>query len=123
LSSSEIERRRDELPFLMSPDAYAPVLESNSGQFSITTEIADHARAILCFLSCIDALIETEQLARLGHTYHVKLASQINQDLFRDSDGHGVIADVHLGWSAYDRRILPGGAYESIWPDTASLVE
>ncbi|MEW9580634.1 hypothetical protein [Paraburkholderia sp. DGU8] len=123
MSSSEIERRRDELPFFMSPEAYAPVLESNSGQFSIATEIADHRRAMLCFLSCIDALIETEQFARLGHTWHVKLASQIDQDLFRNSDGHGVIADVHLGWPASDRRIVPGRAYESIWSDTASLVE
>ena len=112
LSSSEIQHRRDELPFFMSSEAYALVLASNSGQFSIATEKADHRRAILCFMSCIDALIETAQFARPGDICRVMLASQIDRDLFRDSDGHGVIAGVHLGWPAHDRRILlrPGGA-------------
>jgi hypothetical protein len=49
LSSSEIQHRRDELPFFMSSEAYALVLASNSGQFSIATEKADHGRAILCW--------------------------------------------------------------------------
>ena len=38
LSSLEIQRRRDELPFFASPEAYVLVFESDSGRLSIVTE-------------------------------------------------------------------------------------
>lgn len=48
-------RHPNAVPFFVSPPAYALIHETPTGQFHAATEQADEGRAILCFLSPLDA--------------------------------------------------------------------
>ncbi|MGF6606391.1 hypothetical protein OKW45_001291 [Paraburkholderia sp. WSM4175] len=100
------------VPFFVSPPAWVLVHEDAGGELRVATESAGEGRAILCFLSPLDALIETARFAQLGETYHVAPAAHFDGGLFRDADGRGLVACIHAGWPTQGGRILlrPGGA-------------
>jgi hypothetical protein len=103
----------DTVPFFVSPPAWALVNEAATGELRVATESDDDGRAILCFLSPLDALIEAARFSQLGQAYHVMPAAQLDCGLFQDADGRGLLACVHLGWPTHHGRILtrPGGAF------------
>lgn len=105
-------RHPDAVPFFVSPPAWVLVHEGVSGELRVATEILDEGRAILCFLSPLDALIEAARFAQLGSLYHVMPAAQLDGGLFRDADGRGLVACIHTGWPTQGERIVlrPGGA-------------
>ncbi|QBQ96967.1 hypothetical protein [Paraburkholderia pallida] len=105
-------RHPDAVPFFVSPPAWVLVHEPTPGESHVATESADEGRAILCFLSPLDALIEVARFAQLGQMYHVMPAAHLDGGLFRDADGRGLVACIHAGWPTYAGRILlrPGGA-------------
>ncbi|WP_322104741.1 hypothetical protein [Paraburkholderia sp. J41] len=99
-------RHPDAVPFFVSPPAWVLAHEPAPGALRIATESADEGRAVLCFLSPLDALIEAARLAQLGQAYHVMPAAQLDGSLFRDADGRGLVACIHAGWPTYAGRIL-----------------
>jgi hypothetical protein len=105
-------RHPDAVPFFVSPPAWVLVHEPALGELRVATESADEGRAILCFLSPLDALIEAARFAQLGLAYHVMPAAQLDSRCFRDADGRGLVTSIHAGWPTQGGRILlrPGGA-------------
>ncbi len=103
----------DKTLFFNTLPAYVLVFEDDAGGLYVATEGAKQDRAITCFLSPFDALIEAAHLSSLGSPYRVMPASQVDRNLFLDSEGRGLIADMHLGWPARDGRILlqPSGKF------------
>jgi hypothetical protein len=91
-------RHPDAVPFFVSPPAWVLVNEAATGELRVATESDDEGRAILCFLSPLDALIEAARFAQLGQAYHVMLAACLDGSLFRDADGRGLVACIHAGW-------------------------
>jgi hypothetical protein len=76
-------------PFFVSPPAWVLVHEGAGGELHVATESDDEGRAILCFLSPLDALIEAARFTQLGQAYHVMLAACLDGCLFRDATGAG----------------------------------
>ncbi|CAE6851159.1 hypothetical protein R75461_07476 [Paraburkholderia nemoris] len=70
------------------------------------TESTPRGRAVLCFLSPFDALIEVAHFTRLGQAYHAVSASEIGRERFLRASRQELIACLHLGWSACDGKIL-----------------
>jgi hypothetical protein len=103
---SEHRRFFSELP------AQVPTFQDNAGDKRIATERTAGGRAILCYRSPVDALIEVLRFIQMGQRFQIMPAEQVRQDAFLDADGHGLIADVHLGWPVIDGRLQtrPGGA-------------
>jgi hypothetical protein len=97
----------DTVPFFVSPPAWVLVNEASTGELRVATESDDEGRAILCFLSPLDALIEAARFTQLAQVYHVMLAAHLDGTLFRDPDERGLV-----GWPTQGGRILlrPGGA-------------
>jgi hypothetical protein len=106
-------RHPDTVPFFVSPPAWVLVNEAATGELRVATESDDERRAILCFLSPLNALVEAARFSQLGRAYHVMPAAQLDGELFQDADGRGLLACVHLGWPTQDGRILlrSGGAF------------
>ena len=106
-------RHLDAVPFFVSPPAWVLVNEVATGEPRVATESDDEGRAVLCFLSPLDALIEAARFSQLGEVYHVMPAAQLGGGLFQDADGRGLVACVHLGGPTRGGRILtrPGGAF------------
>ena len=75
-------RHPDAMPFFVSPPAWVLVHEPASCSLHVATESEDDGRAILCFLSPLDALIEVARFAQLGLEYHVMSAAQLDGSLF-----------------------------------------
>ncbi|RAR64044.1 hypothetical protein C7401_105313 [Paraburkholderia unamae] len=105
-------RHPDAVPFFISPPAWVLVHEDANGKLRVATESYDEGRAVLCFLSPLDAMIEAARFAHLGQTYRVTPAARLDGGHFRDADGRGLVACIHAGWPTQDGRILlrPGGA-------------
>ncbi len=105
-------RHPDAVPFFVSPPAWVLVHQPAPGELRIATESADEGRAILCFLSPLDALIEATRFAQLGSVYYVMPAAQLDGSCFRDADGRGLVACIHAGWPTQGGRIVlrAGGA-------------
>jgi hypothetical protein len=103
---------RERHPFFVDLPAYVLTFEDAEGATRIVTEHTTCGRVILCYLSPVDALIEVLQFSRIGQQFDVMPAQWVPQDAFRDADGRGLIADVHLGWPVVNGRLLlrPGGA-------------
>jgi hypothetical protein len=78
-------RHPDAMPFFVSPPAWVLVHETATGELRVSTESDDEGRAILCFLSPLDAPIEAARFAQPGQAYHVMAATQLDGSLFRDS--------------------------------------
>lgn len=102
---SEQRRFFSELP------AYVLTFRDNAVDKRIATERTAGGRAILCYLSPVDALIEVLRFSQIGQWFEVMHSEQVRHDAFLNADGHGLIADVHLGWPVIDGRLLtrPGG--------------
>ncbi len=79
----------------------------------IVTEESEGGRAILCFLSQVDALIEFLQGYAIGEQYQIIPAQEVQPSAFRDADGRVLIAKIHVGWPAIDGRLLlrPDGSF------------
>lgn len=115
MQPSDVHPNRDgwsPSPFFAELPAYVLTFYDKEGDMRIVTEKVGLGRAITCYLSPVDALIEVLQLSQIGKQYKVMPAQLVPADLWRDADGKGFIANVHLGWPVLDGRLLlrPGGA-------------
>jgi hypothetical protein len=108
-----LEKRNPGRPFFCTLPANVPLFKDGNGDWCIDTAQTELGRAVTCFLSPLDAITEATHLARNGPSYRVMTASDIEENLFCDRDGEGLIADIHVEWPARDRRILtrPSGAF------------
>ncbi len=93
--------------------AHVLIFRSEDGDWRLGSEWTKLGSAIICFLSPFDAMIEAAHFTRLGTPHHVMPVSQVDPSLFRDSDGLGLIADIHLAWPVKTGRILlrPRGGF------------
>lgn len=109
---AEIRPHRDHRPFFSDLSAYVLTFRDEEGKKRIATEGTASGCAIFCYLSPVDALIEVLRFSQTGQGVEIMPAELVQQDAFRDADGRGLIADVHLGWPVIDGRLLtrPGGA-------------
>ncbi|WP_454738180.1 hypothetical protein [Cupriavidus necator] len=91
---------------------YVLVFEDDDGDACAVSSTTEQGRAITCFLSPFDAMLEAGMRGALGRTCQVAPASLLDGNLFRDADGAGFIAEIHLGWPAHDGCLLqtPSGA-------------
>jgi hypothetical protein len=89
------------------------LVQNEDGDWYIDSTRTELGRALTCFLSPIDALVESAHLMKRGQLCHIAAASAVKRSLFRDVDGRGLIANIHLGWPSLDRGILarPGGEF------------
>ncbi|KWW33344.1 hypothetical protein ACUXAV_006558 [Cupriavidus metallidurans] len=99
-------------PFFSELPAYVLTYLDEAGDRCIASESATDGRAVLCFLSPVDALIEVVQLGRIGRQFQVLPAPLVPPDAFLDRDGRGLMIDLHLGWPVANGKLLlrPGGA-------------
>ena len=99
-------------PFFAELPAYVLTFHDKKGDMRIVTGKIELGRAITCYLSTVDALLEVLQLSQIGKQYAVMPAQLVPADLWRDADGQGLITNVHLGWPVLNGRLLlrPGGA-------------
>lgn len=99
-------------PFFAEMPAYVLMGVDRAGQRRVARERTASGLAVACFLSPVDALIEAERFRQMGLCYRVTTAVSLPQDTFKDADGRGLIADVHLGWPVLNRCLLtrPSGA-------------
>jgi hypothetical protein len=113
LISSATQRDGSAQPFFSVVPAYVLLFKAEDGNWCIDAARTELGRAVTCFLSPFDAMIEAAHFVRRGYSHQVMAASEIEESLFRDADGRGLISDIHLGWSALDSRILarPDGAF------------
>jgi hypothetical protein len=101
-----MQQRRNEQTYFRTLPAYVVVYEDEDGDLCATLEETEVGSAVMCFLSPIDAMIEAARYTSLGKPRHVMVASQLDPSVFRDSDGRGLIAEIHLGWPSLNGRIL-----------------
>jgi hypothetical protein len=101
-----MQQHRNQVSFFCRLPAYVVIHEDDDGGLCAVAEQTDQGRAILCFLSPIDAMIEAARYTSLGPPHRVMVASEIDPRLFRDADGRGLIAQIHLGWPSLDGRIV-----------------
>ena len=108
-----LKKRNLGRPFFWTLPAYVLLLKDSGGDWCIDAAQTELGRAVTCFLSPFDAIIEAAHLAKNGPSYRVMAASEIDKNLFCDPDEEGLIADIHVGWPACDGRILkrPSGAF------------
>ena len=108
-----LEQRNLGRPFFRALAAYVLIYADKDGEWCVDVAHTELGHAVTCFLSSFDAIIEATHLARNGRSYRVMAASDIDENLFCDSDEQGLIADIHVGWSACDGRIItrPSGAF------------
>ncbi|RDK03185.1 hypothetical protein [Paraburkholderia lacunae] len=100
-------------PFFAELPAYVMTFHDEEGDLRVVTEKVELGRAMTCYLSPVDALIEVLQLNQmLGTQYGVMPAQLVPAERWRDADGRGLIANVHLGWPVQNGRLLlrPAGA-------------
>lgn len=109
---TDLRPEHEHRPFFADLPAYVLTFADAKGDRRIVTEKTACGRAILCSLSPVDALIEVLRFSKIGQRFDVMPAQMVPQDAFRDADGHGLIAEVHLGWPVVGGRLLlrPGGA-------------
>jgi hypothetical protein len=97
--------RKDDWFFSELP-AYALTFQDEHGTARIATETTAATPAIVCYLSPVDALIELLHFSQLGRQYQIMPAQMLSPNVFRDGDGRGLIAHVHLGWPVLHGRLL-----------------
>lgn len=105
MTSNERTAYRRMLPFFCSPPAWVLARVDVPG-LSMVRERTDHGGAVLCFLSLLDAMIEVEHAARVGRELRILRASNVEGTLFRDLDGQGLLASLHVAWLASGPKIL-----------------
>lgn len=116
MQPSDIHPNRDGWslsPFFAELPAYVLTFQDEEGDTRAVTEKVELGRAITCYLSAVDALIEVAQLNQVGgRQYAVMPAQVVSADAWRDADGQGLIANVHLGWPVMNGQLLlrPAGA-------------
>lgn len=93
-------------PFFSIIPAYVLYFTDDNGIPHVRSERTELGRAITCFLTPFDAMIEAAHLTRLGKPYLVMSASDLGRHMFRDLDGRGLVADIHLGWPTKSGRLL-----------------
>ncbi|WP_432260517.1 hypothetical protein [Cupriavidus sp. TMH.W2] len=100
------------MAFFQNIPAYVLIFEDDDGDACAVSSTTEHGRAITCFLSPFDAMLEAGMRGALGQACQVAPASLLDGNLFRDADGAGFIANIHLGWPACDGCLLqtPRGA-------------
>ncbi len=92
--------------FFTALPVFVLLFEDDDGDPCLVTERTAQGRAVTCFLSPFDAVIEAVHGVTLGRFYHVVAASEVDWSVFRDADRLGFIADIHLGWPATDGNLL-----------------
>ncbi|AQV94902.1 hypothetical protein BJN34_13530 [Cupriavidus necator] len=102
----EIQGNCDKHSFFRLLPAYVLVFEDRDGDPCAVSSTTEQDRAITCFLSPFDAVIEAGLRTALGQRCQLFHASLLDGNLFRDADGAGFIADIHLGWPARDGCLL-----------------
>ncbi|WP_157766743.1 hypothetical protein, partial [Caballeronia sordidicola] len=100
-------------PYFNALRAYVLLFKDRQGDWCIDALRSEQGRAITCFLSPFDAMIEAAQLARSGQSCRVMPASDVEKNLFCDADERGLLADIVMGWTACNKQIItrPGGAF------------
>jgi hypothetical protein len=101
-----MQQHRNQVSFFCRLPAYVVIHEGDDGDVRVAGEQTEQGRAVLCFLSPIDAMIEAAHYTSLGPSHRVMVASEVDRRLFRDTDGRGLIAEIHLGWPSLNGRIL-----------------
>jgi hypothetical protein len=111
MTAFEAPPYRAHRPFFSDLPAYVLTTEDESGRPSVSTDTTSDGCAILCYLSPVDALIDTLRFKQIGQMCDVTPAYLVPPAAFRDIDGQGLIAHVHLGWPvAYGKLLLrPSG--------------
>ena len=86
---------------------WALVAENGPERTCIPFEHTVYGPVIRCFLSRFDAAIEAAVITlRSRMRYYVVPAAEIDRMLFRERDGAGFIAYLHIGWFARGGQIL-----------------
>ncbi|QYD68268.1 hypothetical protein KZJ38_18710 [Paraburkholderia edwinii] len=93
--------------------AYVIAFNDDDGGVCIWTDATEFGRAIVCHLSPVDAVIDAKQSYRAKHKCWAVPASQLPPETFRDPDGRGMLAKVHLAWPAIGGKLLqhPRGTF------------
>jgi hypothetical protein len=104
--STETHLYREPRPFFSELPAYVLTFQDEHGTPRIATETTGATPAIVCYLSPVDALIELLHFSQLGQQYQIIPAQLLSPSVFRDGDGRGLIAHVHLGWPVLHGRLL-----------------
>jgi hypothetical protein len=102
------------LPFFTATPVYVICSEKDGGNRNWCTEPVESGYAPVCFLSRVEAMIESSRLVlRHRQFYRIVPASELPPEEFRIRDEHGKVSDqqgfaavFHMGWAACDHRIL-----------------
>lgn len=86
--------------------AWVLAFRDRNDEARIVMELTEAGCVVVCFASKVDALIAATCLRRAGRHCTVLPACTIPAQQFRDADGRGLVADVHLGWATCDGRLL-----------------
>lgn len=105
MKSGNLNNRPDELPFFTSPGAFVIGIKGADNKIRVVGENTAQGPAVRCYLSPVNALIDASYSSRAGEQHQILCAGMLNPKVFRDADGRGLIADIHLGWAAHDGRI------------------
>ncbi|MFM0340904.1 hypothetical protein [Paraburkholderia fungorum] len=90
-----------------TPHTFVIVSRGGSGTYQLVINDLPHgARAVRCFLSPLDALIEASCLANSGRDYEVVTASAIDRSAICDDRGQRLFACFHQAWIGRQGRIL-----------------
>jgi hypothetical protein len=84
---SMLEKQNPGRPFFHTVNAYVLLFRDQNNEWCIDAAQTDLGRAVSCFLSPFDAVIEAAHLARNGQSYRVVAASDIEENLFFGLDG------------------------------------
>ena len=90
LTSSAIQRDSNALPFFSVVPAYVLLFKDEDGDWCVDTVRTEVGRAVTCFLSPFDAVIEAAYLTRRGQPHQVMAASQIEETVIRCTTLHHV---------------------------------
>lgn len=93
-------------PFFTIIPAYVLYFTDDNGNPYMRIERSKFGKAITCFLTPFEAMIEAAHFTRLGKPCRVMSASDLSLHMFRDFDGSGLIADIHLVWPAKSGRFV-----------------
>lgn len=93
-------------PFFSIIPAYVLYFTNSDGISYVHSEQTKLGNIITCFLTPFEAMVEAAHFSRLGRPYQVMAASDVGRHMFRDIDGNGLIAGIHLGWPARSGRLL-----------------
>ncbi|GAB6848217.1 hypothetical protein [Paraburkholderia kururiensis] len=104
-SGRRVEGRGDGAFFTGLP-AWVLAFRDRNDEARIVMDLTEAGCVVVCFASKVDALIAATCLRRMGRYCTVLPAGTIPAQQFRDADGRGLVADVHLGWATCGGRLL-----------------